>query len=319
MPLLVHDYLLYTGDTDSVREWYPALKPKLLLNLAGENNLITVQNQGEGYRFPGFPKTTILRDLIDWPQNERDGYELGVYNLVPNCWHYEALKRMRELALLLGQDGDAVFYGERAEILRNAIHTLMFKKDRYVDHPDSSHTALHSLLFPLAFAVPPVENRPVLLAGMQSRGMACSVFAAQFLLEACYRNRLADYGLSLLTSDSLRSWRNMLNKGATITMEAWDDSLKPNQDWNHAWGAAPANIIPRHLAGIQPLKPGFDIFQVDPQPGNLKYFTMRQPTRHGPVSLQLEGKTVLLEVPAGSAALFKNQKLLPGQHRLKLR
>jgi len=26
----------------------------------------------------------------------------------------------------------------------------------------------------------------------------------------------------------------MLDKGATITMEAWDDTLKPNQDWTHA-------------------------------------------------------------------------------------
>jgi hypothetical protein len=45
-------------------------------------------------------------------------------------------------------------------------------------------------------------------------------------------------------------------------MEAWDDSFKPNQDWNHPWGAAPGNIIVRHLAGIRPLEPGFKKFSV---------------------------------------------------------
>ena len=64
-----------------------------------------------------------------------------------------------------------------------------------------------------------------------------------------------------MTSDSLRSWMNMIRKGATMAMEAWDDTFKPNQDWNHPWGAAPANMIPRGLFGIRPLKPGFAEFE----------------------------------------------------------
>jgi hypothetical protein len=43
--------------------------------------------------------------------------------------------------------------------------------------------------------------------------------------------------------------------GATITLEAWDDRFKPNQDWNHAWSAAPANLIPGRLMGITPAEP----------------------------------------------------------------
>jgi alpha-L-rhamnosidase len=318
MPLLVHDYLLYTGDMEHAREWYPALKPKLLLELAGENALISPQNLKEGVRFPGFPAGVSYRDLIDWPPGERDGYELGFYNLVPNCWHYAALERMSQLADILGKAEDAAFYRQRASLVRTAINGQMLKQGRYVDNPESSHTALHSLIFPLVFGVAPDAIRAELLRDVQSRGMACSVFAAQFLLEASYRNRLADYALSLMTADSLRSWQNMLKRGATITMEAWDDSLKPNQDWNHPWGASPVNIISRYLAGIQPLLPGFDLFLVDPQPGSLKSFTLRHPTVHGPISMQLESKDFLLEVPAGSTALFKQQKLQAGQHRLKL-
>ena len=48
----------------------------------------------------------------------------------------------------------------------------------------------------------------------------------------------------------------MLDVGSTITMEAWAAKYKPNLDWNHAWAAAPANIVPRYVLGVRPLSPG---------------------------------------------------------------
>ena len=63
------------------------------------------------------------------------------------------------------------------------------------------------------------------------------------LLEALFENGQADYAISLMTSKEERSWQHMIDVGATITMEAWDAKIKPNLDWNHEWGAAPANIL----------------------------------------------------------------------------
>ncbi|MDD3694399.1 MAG: hypothetical protein PHG44_00345 [Lentisphaeria bacterium] len=320
MPMIVRDYLLYTGDLDNVRRWYPELKPKLLLEMADESLLISAENQIPGQnRLPGFAADMQLRDLIDWPQGERDGYEMGKYNLVPNCWHYGALVSMAELAGFLSYGQERQAYAQRAALLRQAINQSMLKNNFYVDNPQSAHCAIHSLIFPLAFAVAPESLRPKLGAELQKRGMACSVFAAQFLLEACYGNRMAHYAHSLLTSDSLRSWRNMLRNGATISMEAWDDRFKPNQDWNHAWGAAPANIIPRHLAGIRPITPGYDKFILDPQPGPLREFQLRLPSRHGQVELQVRDKKAYLQVPSGSTAVYRGRELEPGSHELDLR
>ncbi len=88
---------------------------------------------------------------------------------------------------------------------------------------------------------------------MQSRGMACSVYGAQFLLEALYDYGFGDYALELMTATTQRSWYNMIRSGSTITLEAWDKVYKPNLDLNHAWGAAPGNIMVRKLMGIEPL------------------------------------------------------------------
>jgi hypothetical protein len=77
----------------------------------------------------------------------------------------------------------------------------------------------------------------------------------------------------------------MMRAGSTITLEAWDIKFKPNLDWNHAWGAAPANIIPRGLVGLEPLEPGFTKAVLRPRPGRLESFDATVPTIRGPVEV----------------------------------
>ena len=90
--------------------------------------------------------------------------------------------------------------------------------------------------------------------------------------------------------------------GSTVTLEAWDQKYKNNLDWNHAWGAAPANIIPRFVVGVQPARPGFAEVLIAPQPDRLDRFKAQVPTPHGPVSVELEtdndgGRRLRLHTP----------------------
>ena len=80
-----------------------------------------------------------------------------------------------------------------------------------------------------------------------------------------------------------RSWRHMVESGTTITWEAWDQKYKPNQDWNHAWGAAPANQLPRWVLGAQPLAPGWTRALIRPNPGRLRFAEGKIPTPRGPI------------------------------------
>jgi len=138
--------------------------------------------------------------------------------------------------------------------------------------------------------------------------MACSVYGAQHLLEALYQIGEADYALSLMASTAERSWAHMIyDVGSTITLEAWDNRFKPNQDWNHPWGAAPANIIPRHLMGVQPLEPAFGKISIKPQPGNLEWATLDMPTIKGTIHVDFEQKPggffkLNINIPANTTA-----------------
>ena len=78
----------------------------------------------------------------------------------------------------------------------------------------------------------------------------------------------------------------MVERGTTITWEAWDGRYKPNQDWNHAWGAAPANLLPRFVPGAQPLAPGWKRALIQPHPGPLEEASGKIPTELGPILME---------------------------------
>src|SRR5690606_39253147 len=186
---------------------------------------------------------------------------------------YRALTLMAQIAHALGKEKDHSIYLEKAVSLKRVFNEELFDKKQgcYVDGIGTTHASLHANMFSLAFGLVEEKNIESVRRFIRSRGMACSVYGAQFLLEALYNANDADYGLQLLTSTGERSWYNMIRKGSTITMEAWDNKYKPNQDWNHAWGAVPANIIPRKLMGIEPLEAGFEKIRIKPQPGTLEF------------------------------------------------
>ena len=302
-PMLIRDYIFYSGDTAILQKYLPLLEEKLLLDCRDENGLLnrTVYKTAR----PG----SRLNDLIDWPMSERDNYVVGDVNFVPNAYLYGMLN------ILAGLTGNEK-YSALAETLRSAIRQHLLKSGRFVDSSGSEHTSLHTAVFALAFDLAEGEEIEFCRQLILEKEMACSVYAAQFLLEVCFRCGMADHGVKLMTSKSDRSWFNMLREGATITMESWGDKWKPNQDWNHAWGAAPANIIPRMLAGIRPAAPGFARFTVDPRPGTLESFTLRHPTIHGEIKLLWSKEKKVLTVPENTQALYKGKTLPPGTHEL---
>ena len=300
IPIAWNDWM-FSGDDSFIRAHYPLLKKRTLLDLRTENGLISTTT---GLQTPEFlasiNRTAPIRDIVDWPHSgstglakgqggEDDGYVYTDCNTVVNAWFYHALVLMEEMARHLGYSTDAAVFGDAALKVKEVFDTQLYDPARgvYVDGIGTSHAALHANVFPLLFGLVPPERQEGVVAFIKSRGMACSVYGAQFLLDALYQAGEADYALSLLSSDSLRSWYNMLRVGSTLTLEAWDDSFKPNQDWNHAWGAAPGNLLPFRLIGFQPLEPGCTRVRIHPQPASLKWARATIPTVLGPVHIRL--------------------------------
>lgn len=308
-PLMAWADYMHTGDADSLVEFYPDLKAKTLLALARPDGLISTVEPGVSKEVLASVYSTRMRDIVDWPMAERDGYEMRPVNTVVNAFHYRSLVLMARIAEVLEKPQDAREFRQAAERVAKAIHTRLYdaKTGLYVDGEGSAHSSLHANLFPLAFDLVPADRRAKVAEFVRSKGMACSVYAAQYLMEALYSAGLDDHALALMTAPGDRSWAHMVyDVGTTITLEAWDNKYKPNQDWNHAWGAAPANIIPRFVMGVEPLEPAFRTVQIRPQPGNLEHAALDLPTVRGPIHVAFQAKpqqfVLTVRLPANTRA-----------------
>ena len=303
---MAHADYRHTGDRQWLATRYESLKPKLLPERAREDGLL-VSNEAQ------VKKT----DIVDWPGSERDGFAFKVVNTVVNAFHIRALGMMAEMAAALGREKDATDFKAMEAKAHAAFQLKLYDpaKGAYRDGEGTDHNSQHASLFPLAFGLVPVEYTPAVVGFVQKRGMACSVYAAQYLMEGLFAHQAGARALELITAPTDRSWRHMVESGTTITWEAWDQKYKPNQDWNHAWGAAPANLLPRFVLGAEPLTAGWKQARIRPQTGALTFAKGKIPTPRGPITIAWEngaffqmkltlpaGMTAQLELPASPAS-----------------
>lgn len=326
--LFYQDYM-YTGDLSSIEKYYDVLKLKTLQDLAREDGLISSSSDKLSPEMTiqlGFENhKTKIKDIVDWPMarggsakkwlpefGERDGYDMVEINTVVNSFYYYNLFLMSEIAGYLGKSEDAALFQEKSEKVKAVINQKLFDKSRgvYIDGEGSAHASLHANMFPLAFGIIAQEHQKTVLEFIKSRGMACSVYGAQYLLEGLCKNGEEQYALDLIT-DTIgdRNWYHMIRLGSTMTLEAWDMKYKPNLDWNHAWGTAPLNIIARCLWGITPDQPGFKNININPHLGNLGHSSIKAPTINGCIIAEYKNhhnkkKSYKIVLPENTEAKF---------------
>ncbi len=297
MPLVAHADWMATGSAALADKHWDALRRKLLSERARADGLL------------------VAYGIVDWPTSERDGYADGQpdphdkrqvgpeVGTVVNAFYLAALRATAELAEATGRVHDAVELRTRYAQALVSFQRVFFDDARgvYIDGEGCAHASLHANAFPLAFGLVPAQHRDSVAQFAASRGMACSVYAAQYLLDGLFAAGRGDDAVKLLRAAGPRSWSNMLAVGATMTLEAWDAKFKPNLTWNHAWGAAPANLCARWVLGVQPGAPGYAKVVVRPHLGGLDWVKGRVPTPRGPVTVDVDRRTGRYEVtvPAG--------------------
>jgi hypothetical protein len=320
MIFMAHADWMQTGDLHWLAPRYEALKSKLLSDRVSPDGLIT-----------STPAQTNRGDIVDWPACERDGFVFTSVNTVVNAFYLRSLVLMADLARALNNTADAQEFAARYQTALTAFQRKLFDPahNLYRDGEGTDHASLHANLFPLAFGLVSGAQRTQVASWLGARGMACSVYGAQYLLEGLFENDGDATALSLITAPGDRSWRHMVESGAPLTWEAWDQHYKPNQDWNHAWGAAPANLLSRYVLGAQPLTPGWGRAIIRPHTGGLAFADGIIPTPRGAVTVQWKrgptfslslslppGMTAQLNVPAveNSSGVFIGGQLA-GAHR----
>ena len=294
------DYM-HTGNTNLLFKYYDVLKKKCLLSRV---------------RVDGLIRGDLKHDVIDWPPADRDWYDMNAqYKAVVNAFYYRCMVIMEEVAQITGHAADAKEFKARAEKVYSSFDRVFWSASlgSYVNGEGFAHPSAHANFFPLAFGLVPQEKRAQVVAFLHARtagngGMVPSVYGAQYLLEGLFENGDADMALGLMMTNGPRSWMNMLNQGSTLTTEAWSFADKPNQDWNHAWGSAPGNLITRYVLGVRPTKAGYEELMIQPRLGKtLKFANGKVPTVRGPVIVNATntaaGLEMSVEIPPNCKAM----------------
>ncbi|MBP5505572.1 MAG: alpha-L-rhamnosidase [Bacteroidales bacterium] len=313
-----NDYL-WTGDSRALKANYDILKAHSLDALRKANGLISTK-QGQTPEFlASINRTGAITDIVDWPHNkiEDDGFVYTDFNAVVNALYYRTLLRLGDIASVLAKENatgyaqltgnyaaDAAGFKTEAVETRNAFRNAFYDAASGLvrDGINTDHASLHSNMMAILCGLLEEDEIPAAADFVESRGLMCSIFGAHNFLESLYAAGRGSAALRFMTNDSLRGWFNGLRLGTTITLEAWDDSFKPNQDWNHIAGAAPGNAIPFGLMGVRPVEPGFSHVEIRPQIGNLEWAEMTLPTIRGSISVSIRDGEMKVTIPANMTA-----------------
>ncbi|MFT6991142.1 MAG: alpha-L-rhamnosidase [Paraglaciecola sp.] len=290
------DYL-HTGDqTNLINDYQLMVEHQLIDNL---------NPQGLLEKEPG-KSSQSNGDLVDWPINNRDGFVFTRVNCVINAWQYASLVALSNIADVLGYEYDKTYFVDLANQLKKSVNqSLLTDRFTYRDGLNTEHESQHASAFSLALGITLEADVSKVGASLKSdienRGIQVSVYGAQFVLDGLYRAKEGEAAHDLLVSRGLFSWLHMIEDlDATIVMEAWDPSIKPNTTFSHAWGSAPANVIQRHIVGVKILEPGAAKVLVEPQPGHLNWFEAKVPTIRGSVAVifkRNESNILSIELP----------------------
>jgi len=263
---------------------------------------------------------TASGDIIDWYRNSGDGignvdgYVAEGTNAVINAFYYRCLTLMTNIAQLTGHAADAAAFAARASQVYAAYNSVFWNSgsQSYIDGEGTSHASADANFFPLAFGLVPTNNQAATVNYIHSRiaalgAMPAGVYGAEYLLAGLFQAGDADTALGLMITNNTRSWMNMINMGSTLADEAWSTADKSNEDWNHAWGSAPGNLIPQYVLGLRPLAAGYGQVLIQPQLGaTLSFVQGTVPTLRGPVSIQVTNGAgtyqMLLNLPGNVSA-----------------
>ena len=191
-------------------------------------------------------------NLVDWPQNLRDGYDFpltkpigaGLHNVLNAFW-YGSLTALDEIYAILGKPRITDF----TEKVRKSFFDTFYCKNEML-FCDSAltvkepHFSVHSNVLPLLFGMAD-RNEPLkesIVALIKQKSLASmGVYMAYFTLAALKLNGYDALCEELATDE--RCWLNMLAEGATTTYEAWGKEQKWNTSLFHPWAACPVIIF----------------------------------------------------------------------------
>ena len=233
-PMTVLWYYKLTEDVEFLKEMIPTL-----------NGLVSYFKEYE--REDGLiEKVTEKWNLVDWPENLRDGYAFplsrpigdGCHNVI-NAFYIGMHKCINEIYSICGIDKIDLSHYEQAYIKE----FFNDKLNIFTDSKSTEHAALHSNVLPLLFKIKTNDTcKSNIIELIKEKGLTSSgTYFSYFIMQALKNENEIQLLLELITDE--KAWLNMLDENATTTFEAWGKEQKHNSSLFHPWSCTPLLIL----------------------------------------------------------------------------
>jgi alpha-L-rhamnosidase len=274
-------YYLYTGDLETIRSVYPAVKRYLSIWKLGADGLVIARQGGWTWG--------------DWGHNKD-------MTILYNGWYYLALKGQLNMARAVGEQGDvAGIEAKMTRIEQNFNKTFWNGKEyRSPGYNGKTDDRAHALAV--------VSG----LAGLDQYAAIREVFRTQehsspymekYVGEALYMMRFE--GDAIVRTK--KRFREMTDHPYTTLWEDWRIGGSGGGTINHAWCGGALTLLSQYGAGVAPVTPGYGTYHVLPQMGPLKRIKTTVPSVKGNIDIEMvnaqDSFTIHLTSPANTVAI----------------
>ena len=310
---MVHDFWMYRGDPEFVREQLQGTRSVLDWYLKKQ------RADGLLGRIPWWP-------FVDWgkdfgfgePPQEPDG-ESSVITLQ----FIEALGYAAEMEAAVGDSHHAAMYRAAADRAAKGVYARCWNAQYglLADTPTQKHFSQHANILGIWLdVIPMAEQRKVLTkvlaasgdAGTSGVGELPPMTAATYYFRFYLARALEHAGMGDQYLNLLGPWKTMLSLGLTT----WAEQPEPTRSDSHAWSAHPNYDFLTIVAGIRPAAPGFKSVTIEPHLGDLKHVNAAMTVPQGEIDVEYtrteKGTQANVLLPAGvSGKLIWKGKAIP--------
>lgn len=268
----IWNYYMNTGDIETLRGAYPAVKRYLALWECDETGLTVFRKGGWTWGDWGSHKDT---------------------RLIYAAMHYMALDGAALMAEELGLADDAAAFRADMEKVRSGYNSCWngteYRSPEYEDLTDDRVQALA-----VVAGIAPEGYWPAITKFLKST-MFASPYMEKYVMEALF---IMGEGSYALDREQMRYAPMVNDTQHTTLFELWEDAGKgSNGGVNHAWSGGPLMILAQYLCGLRPLTPGWRSFEVRPDLCGWDDVAISFPTVSGTVAFEAADGSWTVTVP----------------------
>jgi alpha-L-rhamnosidase len=276
-------YYLYTGEKQILADLYDGAKR--YLNLWEPDGKGTMKFRKGDWTWG------------DWGENKD---MLLIYNL----WYYIAVKGMHNAAVELGKTNDIALYVQLMADFKTSFNKQFWNGTAYRDPEYQGETDDRTQALAVVSGVANPDKFPALLKVFQNEEHA-SPYMEKYVFEAMMQMGYENEAMER----HKKRFGEVVNHPFTTLFEGWGIGVSGygGGTVNHAWSGGGLTILSQYVCGVTPLKPGFELFQVMPQPGYLTEASAILESVKGFISSSFKKQASRMEikvsVPASSRAV----------------